>query len=281
MEHTFAPTSGDEMKARLENAALRGYYTIPPKTEPGENDYAFDTDHTIRDNATLPDTIADPEGAARRAEIVEKPQLPEFVTEDYTPKYSSESKSWYLTPKTTVVDFLTAEIKEIYAFQKDRTEIELRAQELVDFFEGVINGVGQWTAMDFVRSTIRNSARSLANGVRTSVSAYNWGVRLAETDKDTDQADQLVASANAQVEDAVVMMLAATIAGEHVLGGEADLKLELVDWKRAAKDALGLEGARQAKRYADALNPQKVVERKTLSAKAALGALKGKLPKAA
>lgn len=247
----------------------------------GDNDYAFNTDHNVRDNATLPDTIADPDGSARRAEIIEKPQLPDFVTEDFTPRYSAETKAWYLTPKPTVVEFLTAEIKDIYAFQKDRQEIEFRAQELVDFFEGVLNGLGQWTALDFIKSVIRNSARSLANGTRTSVSAYNWSVRLAETDKDTYRADQLVASANAQVEDAVVLMLAASIAGEHVLGGEADLNLELIDWKRAAKDALGLEGARHAKNYADALNPQKVVERKVLSAKAALAALKGKLPEAA
>lgn len=244
-------------------------------------DYAFNIDHSIRDSVLEPDTIADPEGAARRAEFAEKPQLPEFITEDFTPRFSMESKSWYLVPKVTTVAQLTADIKEVYAFQSGRPEITSRADDLVDFFEGILHGLGQWTALDFVRNTVRNGARSMANGVRTNVSAYNWSMRLATDGKDTDPADQLVASATTQVEDAVVIMLAATIAGENVLGGEAELMFNVIDWTRAAKDALGFEGARQAKRYTEALNPQKVVERKVLSARAALSGLKGKVPEAA
>jgi len=257
------------------------HHVLPAPSIAGEGDYAFGVDHRTNRTTEEPDTIGDPEGAARRAEVNEKPQLPAFVTDDFTPRFNDQTKTWSLIPKPSLVSALETEIREIYAYQEEREDLQARAKKIVSSFEKILQATGQWTALDFVRSTVRNSARSMANGVRTSISAFNWASRLAEGDKDTADADNLTASANTQVEDSVVLILAATKAGENVLGGEADLQFSVIDWHRASRDALGLEGARHAKRYVEPLDPRKAVERKLTSAKAALGALKGQVAAAA
>jgi len=240
------------------------------------DDYAFKLDHNIRDNRTEPDTIADPEGAKSRAVAASHAQLPNFVTEDFTPRYNEATARWVLIPKQPSIAALESEAREIYEYQSTRTEILERAAKLTLAMETIVGSVGQWTALDFARNTMRNGARSLCNGVRTSVSAYNWAMRQAENHNDTSGADDLMESAATQVEDCVVLMVAVHTAATEMLGGEANLNLD-PDWSRAARDALGLEGARHTKKYLEALTPEAGIERQKASTRAALGVLKGKV----
>jgi hypothetical protein len=240
------------------------------------DDYAFKLDHNIRDNRVEPDTIADPEGAESRAVAASHAQLPPFVTEDFTPRYNEATARWVLIPKQPSIAALESEAREIYEYQSTRTEILERAAKLTLAMETIVGSVGQWTALDFARNTMRNGARSLCNGVRTSVSAYNWAMRQAENHNDTSGADDLMESAATQVEDCVVLMVAVHTAATEILGGEANLNLD-PDWSRAARDALGLEGARHTKKYLEALTPEAGIERQKASTRAALGVLKGKV----
>lgn len=240
------------------------------------DDYAFKLDHNIRDNRVEPDTIADPEGAESRAVAASHAQLPPFVTEDFTPRYNEATARWVLIPKQPSIAALESEAREIYEYQSTRTEILERAAKLTLAMETIVGSVGQWTALDFARNTMRNGARSLCNGVRTSVSAYNWAMRQAENHNDTSGADDLMESAATQVEDCVVLMVAVHTAATEMLGGEANLNLD-PDWSRAARDALGLEGARHTKKYLEALTPEAGIERQKASTRAALGVLKGKV----
>jgi hypothetical protein len=243
------------------------------------DDYAFKLDHNIRDirdNRFEPDTIADPEGAKSRAVAASHAQLPPFVTEDFTPRYNEATSRWSLIPKQTSITVLESEAREIYEYQITRSEIQERADKLALAMETVLSGVGQWTALDFARNTMRNGARSLCNGVRTSVSAYNWATRQAENNNDTSGADDLMESATTQVEDCAVLMVAVYAAATEILGGEANLNID-PDWSRAARDALGLEGARHTKKYLEALTPEAGIERQKASTRAALGILKGKV----
>lgn len=250
--------------------------TATTASVPGTNDYAFNLDHgLVLDNQLEPDTIADPEGSKARAIAASQPQLPPFVTEDFTPRYNTNTNRWSLTPKQTSIAVLESEAREIYEYQSSRQEIQERADKLVVAMETILAGIGQWTALDFARSTMRNGARSMCNGVRTSVSAYNWATRQAENHNDTSGADDLMESATAQVEDCAVLMVAVHSAATDMLGGEATLNMD-PDWSRAARDALGLEGARHTKRYLDAMTPDASMERLKVSTKAALGVLKGK-----
>jgi hypothetical protein len=255
-----------------------GEYLMAANTQSAEafDDYAFKLDHNIRDNRVEPDTIADPEGAESRAVAASHAQLPPFVTEDFTPRYNEATARWVLIPKQPSIAALESEAREIYEYQSTRTEILERAAKLTLAMETIVGSVGQWTALDFARNTMRNGARSLCNGVRTSVSAYNWAMRQAENHNDTSGADELMESAATQVEDCVVLMVAVHTAATEMLGGEANLNLD-PDWSRAARDALGLEGARHTKKYLEALTPEAGIERQKASTRAALGVLKGKV----
>jgi hypothetical protein len=255
-----------------------GEYLMAANTQSAEafDDYAFKLDHNIRDNRVEPDTIADPEGAESRAVAASHAQLPPFVTEDFTPRYNEATARWVLIPKQPSIAALESEAREIYEYQSTRTEILERAAKLTLAMETIVGSVGQWTALDFARNTMRNGARSLCNGVRTSVSAYNWAMRQAENHNDTSGADDLMESAATQVEDCVVLMVAVHTAATEMLGGEANLNLD-PDWSRAARDALALEGARHTKKYLEALTPEAGIERQKASTRAALGVLKGKV----
>lgn len=245
----------------------------------GRDDFAYAVDHqadrTDGYMGDTPDTIGDPEGAKARLVAAQTPQLPGFVTEDFTPRFNPTSGSWSLVPKETSIKFLTEDVAEVWKYQSTREELQTKAKPLASAFVKLMSSVGQWSAMGIARSNIREQSRSLTSGVRTSISAYNWSTRLLDNNDDTAPAESLTESAQSQIDDAVVLLLAVIEAAETVLEGEANLGFSDIDWTRAARDALSFEGARHAKKNLDALNPTAAVERKRSSARAALGALKG------
>ena len=245
----------------------------------GRDDFAFridhQTDHVAGYMGDTPDTIQDADGAKTREQVAQTPQLPPFVTEDFTPRYNATGNNWSLVPKETNVKFLADDVAEVWAHQQAQPELQARSTAMADHFEKIIFDIGQWSAMGLVRSNLREQSRSMASGVRTAVSAYSWSARLIDNNDDTAPADSLAESAQTQIEDAVVVMLAILEAAHRTIESETDLGFQTIDWHRASRDALSFEGMKHAKRNADALNPTAAVERKRSSARAALGLLKG------